>query len=535
MTSLHPNIDREKALNSHLIIIGAHDSSGGAGFTSDLKAVNAFRCQSKYVVTHVTAQTHNSVLDIFPASIESFEAQLTSARPKKRSGDSVHVVIKLGMVGKIWMFKKILSFIESLEEEKHSLSLIVDPILLSSSAKSLMEEGSLDFLKMFIFPKVKLLTPNLIEAESILKLKVQNLKDIEEMGQKFLSMGVESVLIKGGHFFERLSKNSKGLKDSVNDYFCSSKRRYWVKAKEIKLNNQSNPKIRGTGCFLATAIASGMTQGLDLSDSIVMGRCLLNSSIRKSTLCGGVSILGPTCIESFDSNDFPIIEGFSNQEPYEEKSPSVKSRFKPLSDRPESFPWLYPIVDRANWISRLAETRLNIIQLRIKDLEGNALEREIEEAVYLSKKNNIRLFVNDYWKLALKHKAYGVHLGQEDLNFADLEKIRKEGLALGLSSHSYFEGAIAKGILPSYVALGPIYFTKLKAMNFSPQGVSALRTWKKIYDCPVVAIGGINLSLLPEVMEASPEIVSVVRDITLSEKPTQRVFEWQNKLSHNSI
>ena len=61
--------------------------------------------------------------------------------------------------------------------------------------------------------------------------------------------------------------------------------------------------------------------------------------------------------------------------------------------------WLYPIVDRANWISRLAETRLNIIQLRIKDLEGKALEREIEEAVYLSKKNNIRLFVNDYWTI----------------------------------------------------------------------------------------------------------------------------------------
>ena len=160
-----------------------------------------------------------------------------------------------------------------------------------------MEEEALGFLKTFIFPKVTLLTPNLIEAESILKIKVQNLKDVEEMGEKFLSMGVESVLIKGGHFFERLSK---GLKDSVDDYLCSSKQRYWLKAKEIKLNNQSNPRIRGTGCFLATAVASAMIQGLDLSDSVVIGRCLLNSSIRKSTLSGGFSILGSTCIESFD-------------------------------------------------------------------------------------------------------------------------------------------------------------------------------------------------------------------------------------------
>ena len=535
MTSIHPNIDKAKALNSHLIIIGAHDSSGGAGLVSDFKAVSALRCTPNYVVTHVTAQTHNLVTDIMPVSMESFEAQLNSAKPEKKEGSSLHVVLKLGMVGKIWMFKKILSFIEYLEKEKFSLNLILDPILLSSSGKRLMEEEALGFLKTFIFPKVMLLTPNLIEAESILKIKVQNLKDVEEMGEKFLSMGVESVLIKGGHFFERLSKGSKGLKNSVDDYFCSSKKRYWLKAKEIKLNNQSNPRIRGTGCFLATAVASAMIQGLDLSDSVVIGRCLLNSSIRKSNLSGGISILGPTCIESFESTDFPTIEDFSNQEFHEEKSPNTKHAFKPLNNRPESFPWLYPIVDRANWISRLAETQLNIIQLRIKDLEGEALEREIEEAVYLSKKYNVRLFVNDFWELALKYKAYGVHLGQEDLNSADLEKIRKEGLALGLSSHSYVEGAIAKGILPSYVALGPIYFTKLKAMNFSPQGVSALKTWKKIYDCPVVAIGGINLSLLPEVMEASPEIVSVVRDITLSEKPTQRVFEWQKKLSPNCI
>ena len=531
MTSLHPNIDRENLKNSHLIIIGAHDSSGGAGLVSDVKAANALKCDPKYVVTHVTAQTHNSVSDIFPVSEESFEAQLNSAKPENQDCKNLNVVLKLGMVGKKWMFKKIYSFIEFLEREGFSLKLVIDPVLLSSSGKSLMEEEALDFLKEFIFTKVTLLTPNLIEAENILKMKVRNLKDVEQMGEKFLSLGVESVLIKGGHFFERLSDDSNGV---IYDYFCSLKRHYWLKAKKIKLNNELNPKVRGTGCFLATLVASGLAQGLNTSDSLVIGRCLLNSSIRKSRSNGGASILGPTGLESFKSSDFPIIEAFSNQEFYGKKDLTKKRGFKPLGDRPESFPWLYPIVDRANWISRLAENKLHIIQLRIKDLEGDALEREIEEAVYLSKTYNIKLFVNDYWELALKYKAYGVHLGQEDLSSANLERIREGGLALGLSSHSYEEGAIAKGIFPSYVALGPIYFTKLKAMNFSPQGVSALKTWKKIYDCPVVAIGGINLELLPEVMSASPEIVSVVRDITLSKKPTQRVKEWQKQLSAKS-
>ena len=154
MTSFHPNVDKEKALSSHLIIIGAHDSSGGAGFFSDAKAANALKCDPKYVMTHVTAQTHTSVTDIFPVSMENFEAQLNSAKPakyKKHEEISTHVVLKLGMVGKVWMLERILSFIEDLERESFSLSLIIDPILLSSSGKSLMENEALNYLKEFLF------------------------------------------------------------------------------------------------------------------------------------------------------------------------------------------------------------------------------------------------------------------------------------------------------------------------------------------------------------------------------------------------
>ena len=150
-------------------------------------------------------------------------------------------------------------------------------------------------------------------------------------------------------------------------------------------------------------------------------------------------------------------------------------------EKEDSFPWLYPIVDRANWINRLAPYKIKILQLRIKDLEGERLEQEIKKAVELSKKFQVRLFINDFWELALKYNAYGVHLGQEDLEKAHLKKIKEKGLKLGLSSHSYEEGAIAKGISPSYVALGPIYFTQLKAMDFAPQGVGALKTWKKLF------------------------------------------------------
>ena len=181
----------------------------------------------------------------------------------------------------------------------------------------------------------------------------------------------------------------------------------------------------------------------------------------------------------------------------------------------------------------MAPYKIKILQLRIKDLEGESLEKEIKKAIELSKKFQIKLFINDFWELALKYNAYGVHLGQEDLENAHLKKIKEKGLKLGLSSHSYEEGAIAKGISPSYVALGPIYFTQLKAMDFAPQGVEALKIWKKLFSCHVVAIGGINLDRLPEVMEANPNIVSVVRDITLSKNPEERTLHWQKAISGN--
>ena len=436
MISLHPNIDTEIAENSQLIIIGAHDSSGGAGFASDAKAASALGVEPKYIMTHVTAQTHNSVMDILPVSKDNFEAQLKSSCLNKEKGKDFSVVIKLGMVAKKWMFEKVLSFLNSLKKERFRIDLVVDPIVLSSSSKSLMEDEALDFLKEFIFPKVTLLTPNLNEAEKILDIKAASLKDVEKMGEIFLSMGVESVLIKGGHFFEKMASTSNEI---VQDYFCSSSKKYWLKAKKIKLNNQENPLIRGTGCFLATAIASNLSQGLNVSDSLVLGRCLLSSSIKKSSFQGDVSILGATNIESFSSCDFPIIEVSSNQEFYEKNNLGNRGEFQTLKDGAESFPWLYPIVDRAKWISKLANNQLKIIQLRVKDLEGEALEKEVEEAVYLSKKLKIKLFVNDYWELAIKYGAYGVHLGQEDLSISDLDKIRRKGLALGLSSHSYEE------------------------------------------------------------------------------------------------
>ncbi len=187
---------------------------------------------------------------------------------------------------------------------------------------------------------------------------------------------------------------------------------------------------------------------------------------------------------------------------------------------------LYPIVDSAHWVRRIAGAGAKIIQLRVKGMIGKQLEKEIAESVDASKKHNVKLFVNDFWKLAARHGAYGVHLGQSDLLGADIEFIKDAGLRLGVSTHCYQEAEVAANLKPSYVAFGPVYETKLKKMPFPPQGIGRLKEWRKMFSCPLVAIGGITLDNAKEVMAARPDFISVVRDITLAANPEERVEMW---------
>ncbi|AWK40449.1 thiamine phosphate synthase [Photorhabdus laumondii subsp. laumondii] len=176
---------------------------------------------------------------------------------------------------------------------------------------------------------------------------------------------------------------------------------------------------------------------------------------------------------------------------------------------------LYPVVDSLAWISRLLQTGVTTIQLRIKDLPEDQVEEEIQQAIMLGRQYNARLFINDYWRLAIKHGAYGVHLGQEDLVIADLNAIQKTGLRLGISTHDEQELARAKSLRPSYIALGHIFPTTTKAMPSSPQGVEALkRQVENTPDYSTVAIGGISLERVPDVIATGVGSVALVSAIT---------------------
>ena len=187
----------------------------------------------------------------------------------------------------------------------------------------------------------------------------------------------------------------------------------------------------------------------------------------------------------------------------------------------------YPIVDSAAWVARLTGVGARLIQLRVKDKDGAWAARETREALAICAMAGGALVVNDYWRVAVDEGAPWVHLGQADLDDADVGAIRKAGVKLGVSTHDEAELERALKLEPDYVALGPIYFTRLKAMAFAPQGLERIGEWKRrVGAIPLVAIGGLTVERAKLCLAAGADIVSVVTDITLHPDPEARAREW---------
>ena len=187
----------------------------------------------------------------------------------------------------------------------------------------------------------------------------------------------------------------------------------------------------------------------------------------------------------------------------------------------------YPIFDSADWIERLVPLGIKLVQLRIKDQPEDDIAQHIRRALAVCRQHNCTLIINDYWQLAMSMGCDWVHLGQEDLDTADIDAIRAAGLRLGISTHDHQELKRALALSPDYVALGPVYPTILKKMKWHEQGLDRVAEWKALVgDVPLVAIGGMSVDRAALAFSAGADIVAAVTDITLHANPELRVKQW---------
>lgn len=495
---------------NQILLIGGTDPSG-AGLQTDLKVAHHLNTPASSIVTAVTAQNASAVFDQGILSAEHVKAQLNSLNNQHFSA------IKIGMLGNEQVIDAVIQFLRSLKiDEKPPV--ILDPVLSSSSQGQLLSDAGRQTLLSELLPYVDLITPNTDELQQLTQIKIDddgthlNQQAIESSGQSLLNKGAKAVLIKGGH----LSDNTNST-----DFYIDTSQQFYLRGQ--RWENKKN--VRGTGCALATSIACALNNQFSLSDAVVFAKAFISNGIRHSINVDDqlqlhfdqVGIQNP-----FDLADYPKL--YKDVSTLHLAISNKQSSFAPCETKRLG---IYPVVDSFEWIKKLVELGITTIQLRIKDQKDEDVEDEIKKTIDFAKKQNIRLFINDYWRLAIKHKAYGIHLGQEDLDEADMQAIAESGCRLGVSTHSYTEIARAYGINPSYLALGPIFATTSKDMPWIPQGVTAVSNWVKLLgsDYPLVAIGGIDYQRASDLKNTNVDSVAMISAITQADDYKQATNE----------
>lgn len=192
-----------------------------------------------------------------------------------------------------------------------------------------------------------------------------------------------------------------------------------------------------------------------------------------------------------------------------------------------TLPRFYPVFDSADWVARALAVGVRMMQIRIKDAPAPALRAEIAAGRDHARRAGAILVVNDHWRLAIELGCDWLHLGQEDLDDADVTAIRAAGLRLGVSTHDGAELDRALAVRPDYVALGPVWPTILKQMPWAPQGLDRVAEWKRrVGGVPLVAIGGLTPERGRAALDAGADAAAAVTDITLNADPEGRMREW---------
>lgn len=340
------------------------------------------------------------------------------------------------------------------------------------------------------FSFADVLVLNTLEAELILNRKIMTHQAMQEAAHELLTLGAKSIFLLGQHLQESSWEH---------DYWTNGLTSFWLT--QNRFSDPTYPELRSV---LSAAITGALALEYSLEDALIIAKMYAHQAVRLA----GTSL----CYGGFPENEMDL--------------PYLSS--KPLNEAPQPFKpchrlGLYPVVDCFSWVEMLLKLGVKTIQLRIKE-KSKSLEEEMKQSIALAKKYGATLFINDYWEMALKLNAEAVHLGQSDLDTADLDAIRNQGVFLGVSTHCYYEVARAHAICPSYIAIGPIYPTTSKEMPFLAQGIERLHRWQRTLNYPLVAIGGINIERMPDVVATGVQGIALISAITQADDP-QRATE----------
>lgn len=456
--------------------IAGSDSGGGAGLQADLKALQALGVHACTAVAAITAQNSVTVTQVVPVSAELLDAQLAAL-----AQDMPPAAIKTGLLGSVDNLRVVCRWVDRLRAQGHTVALVVDPVLGSTTGAGFADDALVQAYVNELLPRAILVTPNQAEAQR-LGLVVGQACD-----------GV-SVVITGG--------DASGDDGLARDWFCSPQATGW-----LSLPRVDTPHHHGTGCTFASSAAAALASGYCVADAVVLAKMGTTHALRHAYAAGAGA--GPVCaLPDFAQHaiNLPALS-----------APRAPGAFPALSHADLG---VYAVVDSAAWVRRVLDNGIRTVQLRIKDGAAPSLEAQVRESIAVADATpGAQLFINDHWQLALRLGAYGVHVGQEDLEQVDLHAVRQAGVRLGISTHSYWEVARAWAQRPSYIACGPIFATRSKDMPWFPQGLDNLHYWAGVLPLPVVGIAGIDTRNMTEVAAQGVAGAAVITAITRAADP----------------
>jgi len=237
------------------LTIAGSDPTGGAGLQADLKVFRAFEVHGLTVVSAVTAQNTVGVESVLPVEKEFFEKQLHTLL-----SDIKPEAVKLGMLYSTWAVELIRSAIK-----EYSLrNLVIDPVTVSSSGKTLVADGTLDDMREKLFSLSKVITPNIYEASVLTGVRIENRKDLEEAAKILKNMGPEVVVITGGH-----------LEDIALDLYYDGEF-HAIETEKLK------GEYHRTGCAFSAAITASLALGLAPIESVRRAKEFINRAIKRA-------------------------------------------------------------------------------------------------------------------------------------------------------------------------------------------------------------------------------------------------------------
>jgi hydroxymethylpyrimidine/phosphomethylpyrimidine kinase len=272
---------------STVLTIAGSDSSGGAGIQADIKTISAHELFATSVITSITAQNSKGVQATFDLSPEEIEAQLKAVLE-----DGKPAAVKTGMLGN----EVLVECVARLLKKARIKNLVVDPVIKSSSGKTLLSKKGVETLKEKLLPLALLVTPNIPEAEILSGIRITRPQERLKAARAIYKLGARNVLIKGGH-----------AKGNADDFFFDGKRHEAFEGARI-----GKKDIHGTGCVLSAAIASGMALGLDLPSAIQKGKGWVTEGIASSVERGeGLGSVDPMASLFKIQNRFEAIQKLS--------------------------------------------------------------------------------------------------------------------------------------------------------------------------------------------------------------------------------